>query len=244
MTDRDAVTVDQGHVLNNKVRGHVERDWEDWRTNHFFGETADIPLTATRAWIARAKLNYRGVGRRTALRHLIATNVDQFFLDEISQLDELERLELEWPMVADNLAPLLGLRRLRFLSLDSPRKITDFTPLLQLPALRTLLITNPKRMASLDWLRDAHHLEVIGIEGGMWSPYKIPSLKPLAGLRSLRAFLGVSTTLADKQLMPLADCPNLEFLKIARVAPREQFERLHAVKPNLVCTWFRSDMWR
>ena len=244
MNNAPDVTVNQESALNDQVRGHVERDWQDWGANHFFGEAADIPPAASYAWLSRKKLSYRGIGERTALRHLIAANVDQPFLDEIGQLDELERLELVWPMVADDLSPLLGLKRLGFLSLDSPRKITDFSPLLQLPALRTLLITNPKRMSGLDWLRDAHHLEVIGIEGGMWSPYKIPSLKPLAGLRSLRAFLGVSTGLADRQLMPLADCPNLEFLKIACVAPRDEFERLRAAKPTLVCSWFRSDKWR
>ena len=243
MNNAPDVTVNQESTLNDQFRGHSERDWEAWAANHFYGEAADIPPAVSCAWLSRKKINYRGIGERTALRHLIAANVDQPFLNEIGQLDELERLELEWPMVADDLSPLLGLKRLRFLSLDSPRKITDFSPLLQIPALRTLIITNPKRMAGLDWLRDAHHLEVIGIQGGMWSPYKIPSLKPLAGLRSLRAFLGVSTGLADKQLMPLAGCPNLEFLNIARVAPRDEFERLHAAKPNLVCSWFRPERW-
>lgn len=86
-------------------------------------------------------------------------------------------------MVAKNLTPLLRLGKLTFLSIDSPRHIAGFRPLLELPALRTRIITNPKKMTDLEWLDGAHHLEVIGIDGGMWSPYKIPTLQPLAGLR-------------------------------------------------------------
>ena len=169
--------------------------------------------------------------------------MDQPFLDEIGNLSGLERLELEWPTMAKDLTPLLKLEKLSFLSIDSPRNITDFRPLLDLPTLRTLIITNPKKMTDLSWLTDAHHLEVIGIEGGMWSPYKIPSLEPLAGLRSLRAFLGASTRLLDKSLEPLAHSPNLSYLGIACVAPQAEFERLKAAKPGLACDWFGSEMW-
>jgi hypothetical protein len=114
----------------------------------------------------------------------LPNNVDQPFLEEIGGLPRLERLELEWPMVASDLSPLLRLDRLTFLSIDSPRSLADFSPLLRLPSLRTLIITNPKNMTDLEWLSDAHHLEVIGIEGGTWSPYKIPTLQPLAGLQT------------------------------------------------------------
>ena len=106
-----------------------------------------------------------------------------------------------------------------------------------------LRFTNAKNMTDLEWLGEAHDLEVIGIEGGMWSPQIIPTLKPLAGLRSLKAFLGVSTKLADKSLAPLIECPRLEYLSIACVAPQAEFEGLKAAKPNLVCDWFRPEMW-
>jgi hypothetical protein len=230
-------------ALNARFRGHVTRDFSEWREKHAYNEARDIPVDATNAWIGRQKLNYRGIGERLNLRHLISGNVDQPFLDEVGKLANLERLELEWPMVAKDLTPLFGLEKLAFLSIDSPRNIADFRPLLDLPALRTLIITNPKKMADLSWLSEAHHLEVIGIEGGMWSPYKIPSLEPLAGLRSLNAFLGVSTRLADKSLAPLAHCPNLAYLGIACVAPKEEFDRLKAAKPGLACDWFRPEMW-
>ena len=230
-------------ALNDRFRGHVDRDLSEWREKHAHLQSRDIPVDAKNAWIGRQKLNYRGIGERQSLRHLISGNVDQPFLDEIGNLGGLERLELEWPMVAKDLTPLLELKDLTYLSIDSPSNIADFRVLLQLPALRTLIITNPKKMADLSWLVEAHHLEVIGIEGGMWKPYKIPTLRPLAGLRALRAFLGVSTKLADRSLEPLGDCPSLEYLGIACVAPQPEFDRLKKAKPNLVCDWFRPEMW-
>jgi hypothetical protein len=228
---------------NERFRGHADRDFSEWGEKHAYIEAGDIPVYAKNAWIGRQKLNYRGIGERQSLRHLISGNVDQPFLDEISNLGGLERLELEWPMVAKELTPLLKLENLAYLSIDSPRNIADFRALLELPALRTLIITNPKKMADLSWLVEAHHLEVIGIEGGTWSPYKIPTLRPLAGLRALRAFLGVSTKLGDQSLDPLADCPRLEYLGIACVAPQAEFDRLKKAKPNLVCDWFRPEIW-
>lgn len=230
-------------ALNDRFRGHDTRDWVEWRERHAYDDVASLPSQSTKAWIGRQKLNYRGIGKRRALQHLIGANVDQAYLDEIGELENLKRLELEWPTMAKDLSPILKLKKLTFLSIDSPRHIADFRPLLELPALRTLLITNPKKMTDLEWLGEAHHLEVIGIEGGMWSPYKISSLQPLAGLRSLRAFLAVSTRLADKSLMPLVDCPRLEYLGIARLAPQSEFELLKAARPDLICSWFQPEMW-
>lgn len=242
MTESATASPSAGSILGNRFRGHVERDWTEWRERHFYPDAAAVPHDAERAWITRDKRNWAGIGARPALRHLVAANVDQPLLDEIGNLRDLERLELEWPTLASDLAPLLNLTKLRFLSIDSARKLADFAPLLDLPALRTLLITNAKAMTDLAWLRGATRLEVIGIEGGMLSPYTIPSLDPLAGLPGLRAFLGVSTKLADRRLMPLAECPALEFVQIACVAPRAEFGRLHAARPDIHCDWFDPDL--
>lgn len=232
-----------GSALNAQFRGHADRNWEQWRVSHFYGAASAIPSGAERAWLIREKVGYRSLAEKQALRHLIAGNVDQPFLEEIGQLRGLTRLELEWPFVANDLTPLLALKSLKFLSIDSPRKVSDFAALLELPALRTLILTNARLMTDIKWLKNAHHLEVLGIEGGMWSPYTLPALRPLSGLKSLRAFLGISTKLADKQLMPLADCPKLQFVAIARVAPREEFERLHAARPDVYCDWFQPEIW-
>ena len=234
-----------GSALNHRYRGHAERDWQEWQAQHFYEQAAAIPDDAQRVWLGRQdKLSHRGLSAKQNVRHLIVGNADQACIDEIGRLGELERLELEAPLLAGDLEPLLGLPSLKHLSIDSPRKIADFSPLLKLPSLRTLLITNAKLMPDLEWLRPADHLEVIGIEGGMYSTATIASLAPLAGLRSLQAFLATSTRLADKELMPLAECPSLRFIGIARVAPQSEFERLMQARPDICCDWFRPEMWK
>lgn len=245
MTDAFDTHENLGSALNDRFRGHNDRNWQEWQARHFYADAQAIPDSAERVWLGREdKLSYRGLSEKRNVRHLIVGNVNQGCLDEVGRLEGLERLELEYPVVAENLAPLLALNALRFLSIDSPRKIADFSPLLELRSLRTLIITNPKTMPDLEWLKSADHLEVIGIEGGMWSNATIPSLAPLAGLRSLQAFLGASTRLIDKSLMPLADCPKLRFVGIAKVAPRSEFERLHEARPDIYCSWFRPEMWK
>src|SRR5687768_14359482 len=98
MTDESAGSVDPDRALNDAARGHVDRDWQVWAASHFFRATAELPRDATRAWMSREKLNYRGIGQQRALRHVIAAKVDQPFLEDLGQLDELERLELEGPV--------------------------------------------------------------------------------------------------------------------------------------------------
>lgn len=204
---------------------------------------ADIPLDATRARLKRDKKSHKGIGDRKALRTLIADAVDQSYLDEIAQLDRLEHLELAWPTTARDLAPLAKLRQLRVLKIDSPRAVTDFTPILDLPVLEVLLIENAKHLTSLDWLTPLRdRLTVLGIEGSMWTRQRIPTLAPLVGFAVEALFL-TGTTIADRSLAPLHSMPNLNFLGTARNAPRAQFQALHAAKPDLVCDWFRADMW-
>jgi hypothetical protein len=230
-------------ALSARFRGHCDRDWQEWAERHHFEAAVLIPDKAERAWVDRRKLNYRGIADKKHLKHLIAANVDQAFCEEIGQLPVLRRLELGWPFLGIDLAPLLALKELEYLSIDSPRKLSDLSALLELPSLRTLLITNARKMTDIEWLRGAHHLEVIGIQGAMDAPYKIESLAPLAGLSSLRAFLAVSTQLADNCLMPLAECPKLEYLSIARCAPRSEFERLREIRSDIMCSWFDPKAW-
>lgn len=233
-----------GSALNAQFRGHAGRDWDEWK-KYFYKDAGLIPDHAERVWLGReGKHSYRGLSSKRHIRELVVGHADQACIEEIGRLADLERLELNYPVTASDLSPLLDLGSLKHLDIDSPRKIADFSPLLKLPALRTLMIENAKLLSDLDWLNSAHHLEVIGIEGGMDSNATIPSLRPLAGLRSLQAFLATSTRLTDKNLMPLAECPNLRFLGIARVAPQAEFERLKQARPDIHCSWFDPGMWK
>lgn len=229
-------------AMSHKYRGHDVRDWEEWRANHAYPSSAAIPDGADKAMVGRDR-DAASLRSRQGLRHLIVPDCDQPMLDAIGDLANLTRLELEWPTLASDLSPLTRLTKLRFLSIDSPRKVEDFTLLAKLPSLRTLIVTNAKHLSDLEWLRGADHLQVIGIEGSINTAQTIASLAPLAGLQGMEAFLGTSLRLLDKDLMPLAQCPRLKFISIARVAKKPAFDALREARPDVTCGWFADGMW-
>jgi len=203
----------------------------------------EVPMDAEAARLGRNKASHRGIGKRTALRELAASAVNQDFLDEIGRLTGLEYLELGYPVTATDLKPLTALKSLRHLTMDSPRAITDFTPILELPALERLFIENAKHLTNLDWLRPMkRRLRVLGIEGSLWTAQRIPTLKPLEGF-ALEALFLTSTKLDDQDLSPVATMPSIKFLSTAINAPRSQFEALHRARPDLACDWFDPQSW-
>ena len=212
-------------------------DWAKVRA-HWHERAEDVPPGATFAGLGRDKASHRGIGARKSLTTLFASSIDQGYLDEIGELEALEYLWLGWPVTAKDLTPLTRLRRLRFLKLDSPRAVTDFAPLTALPALTHLFVENAKHMSGLEWLAPLKgQLTSLGIEGSMWTMQKVPSLAPLTGF-AFEALCMVSVQLADKDLTPLASCPNLRHLGCARFAPKPRFEELKALRPDIGCVWF------
>lgn len=224
------------------LRGRYFFGWSEW--SHRVAERADaVPLRARHARLRRVGTSQRGIATRRKLKHLVASAVDQSFLEEIAMLGGLERLEFRWPVTATDLSPLRNLDRLERLHIEGPRDVIDFTPLLDLPSLRFLFVEQAPHLRDAEWLADAHHLEAIGFEGSMWTDQKLASVAPFGGLRALRGLFLGAVTLDDPNLDPLADCPKLQVLQCARFAPREAFERLHQLKPGLSCSWFDASQW-
>lgn len=225
--------------MHDERNAHYRRlpDWAKVRAAHV-ARADDIPAGATLVSIARDKNSHRGIGRHGSLTTLFASAVNQDFLDEICELEALEYLWLGWPVTAQDLSGLARLKNLRFLKLDSPRNVSDFAPIAALPAIEWLFVENAKHMVSLEWLAPLKtRLRSLGIEGSMWTMQKIPSLAPLAGF-TFEALFHTSARLADKDLRPLAACPNLAYLQCARFAPKARFEELKALRPDIACSWF------
>jgi hypothetical protein len=198
--------------LNAYYREHLD---QSDRGTHYAESAGDIAPGAKLAILQRTKDSHRGIEQCRELQTLCAEAVNQDYLDRICTLDQLERLDLGWPVTAPDLSGLRRLTRLRYLRIDSPRAVTDFSPLLELPALTALFIENAKHLHALDWLAPlGQQLKVLGVEGSTWTAQKLESLRPLA------------------------DCPDLKYLGCARFAPKEEFEALKALRPDISCQWF------
>lgn len=192
----------------------------------------------------RDKESFRGISTRKNLRILTATAVNQDFLDEICELENLEWLTLNWPITADTLEGLARLRKLHRLKLDSPRNITDFTPLTRLFRLTRLEIENAKHLFDLRWMRPLKdRLEFLGLDGSINTTQKIESLDPLDGFAFSTLSL-VSASVKDKDLSPLITCRNLKKLECAKaVSTFEGFMTLADARPDIACQWFDPDWW-
>lgn len=202
-----------------------------------------IPVEADCARVQREGRSHTGISRRPNLRLLEAQAVNQAFLDELATLHQLEYLALEAPVTAANLDPLSNLTGLRILKITSPREVRDFSPILALPNLERLFIENAKHMSDLNWLRPlSGRLRVLGIEGGMYTAQRIPTLRPLEEF-ALDALFLTNTVLGDKSFAPLHGMTGLIFLGTSRNAPRTEFEALHEALPQLYCDWFQPAMW-
>lgn len=192
----------------------------------------------------RDKNSFRGISTRRNLRILSVSAVNQDFLDEICELEELEDLTLEWPVTALSLDGLTRLAKLRRLRLDSPRNVTDFAPLTRLPRLTHLDIENAKHLSDLRWMRPLKdRLVTLCLDGSINTTQKLASLDPLDGFAFEKLWL-VNTTVADKDLSPLITCRNLRKLRCAKsVSTFEGFMALADAHPDLACDWFSPEHW-
>ena len=109
-------------------RNGYYRDWLHVRRPGLeqYGSAAEIPDEATYAGLARSKTSHRGIREKTKLRELVAGAANQDYLEQIASLEDLEYLELAWPVTASDLAPIASLHNLRTLKIDTPRAIADF----------------------------------------------------------------------------------------------------------------------
>lgn len=196
----------------------------------------DVPLNSEIVFFYREKNSHRGISEAKSIKKLLAKQVNQEFLNEISKLINLEYLELE-VVTAENLEPLSNLKNLKTLKLDSIRKAEDFSFLGNLPQLKRLFIENAKHVYKLEFLSGMNNLIALGIEGGMYTKQKIDSIKPLSGLSDLEALFMSSVQIKDKNIDYLATIPNLKYFSCARFAPKSSFEALREKMPDLKCNW-------
>lgn len=210
------------------------REWMDWPGCATSVDCIDNLSSLVHFY--REKNSHAGLSKLQNITHLLAKQVNQGFLEEITKLENLEYLEME-TVTAEDIRQLKNLTKLRYLKISGIRKISDFTALLEIVGLRKLFIENAKQLKSVDFLANAHNLVVLGVEGGMYTKQQIFSLQPLSKLAKLEALYLSSVQLEDKNLDCLSGNPKLEYLSSARFAPKSSFVSLRKQMPNLICKW-------
>jgi len=210
------------------------REWQDWP--ECITSVNNVPINSKKVSFYREKNSHKSISEFSSIKKLLAKQVNQDYLNEISKLENLEYLEIQI-LTAEDLKPLADLKKLQTLKLEGVRKANEFCFLEKMESLTKLFIENSKNISFLSFLSKTHNLVALGIEGGMYTKQKIDSLEPISRLNKLEALFMSSVQLKDKNLDYLATIPNLKYLGAARFAPKSSFESLRKNMPKLICNW-------
>jgi Leucine-rich repeat (LRR) protein len=208
--------------------------WEGY--DRYVTRLKELSAGGKTALFYREGKSHQGIDKLKQTERLGARMVNQAFLDELSELENLVELKLEG-ITAGDLSPISKLRNLRILRLANVSKIRNFEAVLNLPSLEGLYIENAKHLHAVDFLADLQHVRRLGVEGGMYQIRRIASLAPLAKLDGLEELYMSSIALEDKDLSYLCHLPRLKILRCARFAPKSEFDKLRSFLPHLECDW-------
>lgn len=200
----------------------------------------EIDPDASVVQLHRQGRSHRGIGQRRAIRTLFAYEVDQAFLDELCELDDLECLYMRGVRAAD-LRPLERLGKLQRLVINSATRIEDFAWVEGLSqALRALAIEHAPKVSQLDPLAGLTQLGALAVEGSLQSRMKVESLAPLAGLEGLHFLFLTALQTQDRKLEALSGLQHLKVLEFANYYADGEVERLAACLPRARCRWFEK----
>lgn len=203
---------------------------------------AEVDPRAEVVQFQRTKASHRGLGACSAIRTLLAYDVDQAFLDEIVELADLRTLYLE-RVTATDLSVLGRLHALERLVIHSPTRIDSFDWAASLaPSLRALAVENARRVRELDALAGLAQLRTLAVEGSLHSAMRVASLEPLRGLHALEALFLTALRVEDRRLAPLASLRNLRLLEFADYYAEGEIDTLAQALPTVRCAWFEPHM--
>lgn len=220
-----------------RVQYNVDVDWSTLprHTNTLTGISPDVESLRFR----REKSSHRGISQFTRLRRLVAFCVNQDFLEELSQLPNLEFLYIS-EMTAPDPECLKHCERLRHLVIKGGTKVHSLSWLSLLPPLESLLLEHFKQTTDLCPLESLSGLKAFGFEGSMWTTQRVDTFIPITRLPHLEALFLTNCRPKFDGLAPLMQLHHLRYLEIAAFYPDADFLAVRRALPNLECEWFQQ----
>ena len=184
---------------------------------------------AVKAWI-QALPQLHGVRRLN-----FWSRVSQPMFEAICQMPQLEVLIIKWSAIVD-LTPLTQLRELRHFQLGNSSKIISLEPLARLHDLQTLYFGGLPKCSDFSPLAELHALRELHITGDQ-SAQRIDDLTPLAQLHALKDLSLRHCKLPS--LRPLAALTSLRELGLFGNNPLDEIAWLSVQLPNTECMQFQ-----
>lgn len=200
----------------------------------------DIKVGQTELRLRREGKWHKGLQNFCQLKRLWSYGVNQDFLDEIVELENLETLYIE-KLTARDLSPLCKLKKLRFLIICGATSIENLNWVEGLESLVGFSVENGKKITDIGPLARLPNLTAIGIEGGMWESMRVETLSPLSTISSLEYLFMTNLRVNDGSLKPLHGLSRLKAIQCANFFSKVEFDALSQARPDLRCEWFQSD---
>lgn len=154
----------------------------------------------------------------------------------IARMPWLKRLGLMNPQTGD-LSALAALENVEAFCIEDANSLLSLEFLRPLKRLRALSVFDAKRLGDLSGIEHLPQLEELALQRGIWNAMKVATLRPLAGLKSLRC-LRLTAEAADDSLEPLKNLTALEELDLNLMYPLEQYAKLSVFLPADICEVF------
>lgn len=161
----------------------------------------------------------------------LPSRVNQKLFDAVCKMSNLEVLYIKWSGIKSikNLPMLTNLQHFR---LGGSAQVESIEALGEMTNLITLETEQLNKISDFSVLSKLIQLEGLGIDGGMWKPQKIDTLKPLSKLKKLKYLSVISSNILDKSFDPILELTNLERFSCSWNYPETEFDKLK-VLPNL-----------
>jgi len=146
-------------------------------------------------------------------------NINAQAFGEITHHCRSQSLRL-YHLTVVSLEGIEALRTVTELSLEWATKVVSLAPVFRMGWLRRLTVIDLPRLVDLEGIEALATLTGLRAGGGMWKAMRLPSARPLAGLRSLKRLELEQIRFADDDIRVLAELTRLRYLRLSN-----QFER-------------------
>jgi Leucine-rich repeat (LRR) protein len=156
------------------------------------------------------------------------SRVNQKMFEAACRIPNLRGLNIKWSGIK-TLESIEQLKGLHHLSLGASSQVESIAPLSDLTGLITLELEQLNKITDFSVVSELTSLEGLGIDGSIWTPQIIDTLKPLDKLNTLKYLTLTNARVLDQSLDPLLGLRQLERFTCGLSFTESEFRKLDAL---------------